>query len=81
MRNYVSDVRAFSGRLMWLSLKGPAQVTLMPVHAPTAEADEADKEASYGVFAQETRKVSRRGIAIVGGGFDARVEQKRSDEE
>jgi len=81
MRNYARGVEPGGDRIMSMELKGTVPLTIVSAYAPTAMAQTEDKQTFYTKLEQVAGKAGRRGMAWIGGDFNARVQIILAEEE
>ena len=79
--HYVDDIQPLGERLMSIKLKAIVPVYIFTAYAPTAMAEERDKDRFYKELETETQLIINKGILITQGDFNARIRGRISEDE
>ena len=74
-------MKTIDSRVMIIRLRSTVPITIIAIYAPTAPSPTTEKDTFYKILKEEYRKGRTRGIAIIMGDFNVRLQAKFSDEE
>ena len=78
---HIKDIEPISDRLMYITLKGNLQITIINTHIPAADRPQDEKYDIYKQISQLLRKRKNKGPTYLAGDMNARIQKAQTDEE